>query len=49
MVKVTEKDSPMVIQNHQDLASLTRFVATDTMSFDDILSSAGISEFGLSD
>ncbi len=47
MVKVSENDSPMVIYSHQDLASLTRFVSTDTMSVDDMLSSDDMSEFSL--
>ncbi len=37
MVKVKSEDSPMAIQNHEDLASLTRYVyeaSEDEMSTD---------------
>ena len=37
MVKVTENDSPLVIYNHQDLASLTRYVP-ELETFEDELS-----------
>ncbi len=39
MVKVKENDSPCVIQNHQDLASKTRYVTSDSDSMEEDTSS----------
>ncbi len=39
MVKVKENDNPCVIQNHQDLASKTRYVTSDSDSIEEDTSS----------
>ncbi len=46
MVKVKENDNPCVIQNHQELASKTRYVTSDSDSIEeDTFSMSDISEY----
>ncbi len=39
MVKVKENDNPCAIHNHQELASLMRYVTFDSDSIESVLSS----------
>ncbi len=49
MVKVTESDNPAVIHNHQDLASLTRYVSEHETFEDELSIDTDFFESGVSD